>query len=130
MAAGKALRLGTSKSSRTPLHLANRYQSFLPQHLHTFRAVGTSWQGKGKVDKRSIAIGVEQGLASMSGDQTAAINWLLRDIQSRHSLASTQIIQAADLGIGESMPNWDMLAQSSATQRVQGASSANDKMTR
>ncbi len=74
------------------------------------RAAGrASWQGKGKVDKRSIAIGVEHGLASMSDEQTAAISWLLRDIQSRYSLTSAQIIQAADLGIGESMPSWAML---------------------
>jgi len=67
------------------------------------------WQGQGKVDKRGVAIGVEHGLATMSNEQAAAINWLLRDIQSRYGLASTQIIQAADLGIGESMPSWDLL---------------------
>ena len=38
-----------------------------------------------------------------------ALSWLLSDLRSRHSLASEQIIQAADLGIGESMPSWDML---------------------
>ena len=43
-------------------------------------------------------------------EQTAALSWLLRDIQSRHGIASTQIIQAADLGIGENMPSWDALA--------------------
>jgi N-acetyl-anhydromuramyl-L-alanine amidase AmpD len=75
------------------------------------RAAGRAhWQGQGKVDKRSIAIGVEHGLASLSDEQAAALSWLLRDIQSRHGIASTQIIQAADLGIGESMPSWDLLA--------------------
>ena len=34
---------------------------------------------------------------------------VLADLRSRHSLASEQIIQAADLGGGESMPGWDML---------------------
>jgi hypothetical protein len=68
------------------------------------------WQGQGKVDKRSIAIGVEHGLADLSDEQAAALSWLLRDIQSRHGLASAQIIQAAELGIGESMPSWDLLA--------------------
>jgi len=68
------------------------------------------WEGKGKIDKRSIAIGVEQGLSQLSDAQIAALSWLLRDIQSRHSLASEQIIQAADLGIGENMPSWDALA--------------------
>jgi N-acetylmuramoyl-L-alanine amidase len=75
------------------------------------RAAGRArWEGKGKIDKRSIAVGVEQGLASMSDEQAAALSWLLRDIQSRHGLASAQIIQAADLGIGEHMPSWDRLA--------------------
>ncbi|MEO7909122.1 MAG: N-acetylmuramoyl-L-alanine amidase [Roseiflexaceae bacterium] len=68
------------------------------------------WHGEGKIDKRSIAIGVEQGLSNLSDQQIAALSWLLRDIQSRHSLAATQIIQAADLGIGEGMPSWDALA--------------------
>ena len=67
-------------------------------------------EGKGKIDKRSIAIGVEQGVSRLSDAQVAAISWLLRDIQSRHSLASAQIIQAADLAIGERMPSWDELA--------------------
>ncbi len=74
------------------------------------RAAGRArFQGQGKVDKRSITIGVEQGLALLSNEQAAAISWLLRDIQSRHSLASEQIIQAADLGVGERMPSWDLL---------------------
>jgi N-acetyl-anhydromuramyl-L-alanine amidase AmpD len=75
------------------------------------RAAGRArWQGEGNIDKRSIAIGVEQGLSRISDAQTAALSWLMRDIQSRHGLASAQIIQAADLGIGEHMPSWDMLA--------------------
>jgi hypothetical protein len=71
------------------------------------RAAGRAqWQGQGNIDKRSIAIGVEHGLANLSDEQAAALGWLLRDIQSRHGLASGQIIQAADLGMGESMPSW------------------------
>jgi len=74
------------------------------------RAAGRArWQAQGKVDKRSIAIGVEQGLSTMSDEQIVTISWLLRDIQSRHGIVSTQIIQAADLGIGDRMPSWDML---------------------
>jgi hypothetical protein len=74
------------------------------------RAAGRAkWQGKGQVNKRSIAIGVEQGLAHMSDEQTAALSWLLHDIQSRRGIAPTQIIQAADLRIGERMPSWDLL---------------------
>lgn len=77
----------------------------------TARVAGRArWEGKGKIDKRSIAIGVEQGLSQLSDAQIAALSWLLRDIQSRHNLASAQIIQAADLGIGEHMPSWDELA--------------------
>src|SRR5262249_32702608 len=74
------------------------------------RAAGRkTWQGKGSVDKRSIAIGVEHGLANMSDEQASALAWLLHDLRSRHNLAGEQIIQAADIGIGERMPSWDML---------------------
>jgi len=74
------------------------------------RAAGrATWQGKGKVDKRSIAIGVENGLAPISDEQAAALRWLLSDLGSRHNLSSEQIIQAADLGKGQRMPSWDML---------------------
>jgi N-acetyl-anhydromuramyl-L-alanine amidase AmpD len=74
------------------------------------RAAGrAAWQGQGKLDKRSIAIGVENGLAHMSDEQAAALRWLLDDLRSRHHLSSEQIIQAADLGIGERMASWGQL---------------------
>jgi len=74
------------------------------------RAAGRArWEGRDKIDKRSIMIGVEQGLSRISDAQIAALTWLLRDIQSRNGLAAQQIIQAADIGIGERMPSWDAL---------------------
>jgi N-acetylmuramoyl-L-alanine amidase len=72
-------------------------------------AGGASWQGRGGVDQRSVAIGVEHGLARLSDEQAAALSWLLRDLQGRYSLAGEQIIQAAELGIGERMPSWEQV---------------------
>jgi N-acetyl-anhydromuramyl-L-alanine amidase AmpD len=72
-------------------------------------AGGASWQGQGEVDQRSIAIGVEHGLARLSDEQAAALSWLLRDLQGRYNLAGEQIIQAAELGIGERMPSWEQV---------------------
>ncbi|HEU5100830.1 MAG TPA: N-acetylmuramoyl-L-alanine amidase [Roseiflexaceae bacterium] len=74
------------------------------------RAAGrATWQSQGKIDKRSIAIGVENGLAHMSEQQAAALRWLLEDLRGRHNLSSSQIVQAAEFGVGESMPSWDQL---------------------
>lgn len=74
------------------------------------RAAGRApCKAKAKSTNARFAIGVEHGLASLSDEQVAALSWLLRDIQSRHGLASAQIIQAADLRIGENMPSWDTL---------------------
>jgi hypothetical protein len=74
------------------------------------RAAGrATWQSQGKVDKRSIVIGVENGLALLSDEQAVALRWLVDDLRSRYSLAAEQIIQLADLGKGERMPSWDLL---------------------
>jgi hypothetical protein len=70
-------------------------------------AGSATWQGDGRVDQRSVAIGVEHGLALMSEGQAAALSWLLRDVQGRYKLAGGQIIQAAELGIGRNMPSWE-----------------------
>ena len=70
------------------------------------RAAGdATWQGRGDLDRRSLAIAVEGG-ARLSDDQAAALIWLLRDLMHRYNLVSDQVIQGADLGAGIVIAEW------------------------
>jgi hypothetical protein len=68
-----------------------------------------AWQGRGDGDGRSVAIGVEWGGGALGEEQARALAWLLADLRGRLGLARGQVIQGADLGIGERLPGWDGL---------------------
>jgi N-acetyl-anhydromuramyl-L-alanine amidase AmpD len=73
------------------------------------RAAGdAAWQGRGDVDARSVAIGVEWG-GALGEAQATALAWLLSDLRERYSLVRGQFIQGADLGAGERLPDWEQL---------------------
>jgi N-acetyl-anhydromuramyl-L-alanine amidase AmpD len=74
------------------------------------RAAGdAAWQGRGEVDARSVAVGVEWGGSALSDAQAGALAWLLADVRARYGLAPGQLIQGVDLGAGERLPGWDDL---------------------
>ena len=67
-----------------------------------------SWQGQGNIDARSLAVAVESAAGSvLSEEQATALNWLLRDLMSRHNLVRGQIIQGLDLGVSAAIEGWD-----------------------
>ena len=67
-----------------------------------------SWQGQGNIDVRSLAVAVESAAGSvLSEEQATALNWLLRDLMSRHNLVRGQIIQGLDLGVSAAIEGWD-----------------------
>ena len=71
---------------------------------------GAAWRGRGDIDQRSVAIGVEQSGSAMDGEQAGAIGWLLRDLRGRYGLSGEQIVQGSELGAGEALPGWEQLA--------------------
>ncbi len=67
-----------------------------------------SWQGQGNIDARSLAVAVESAAGSvLSEEQATALNWLLRDLMSRHNLVRGQVIQGLDLGVSAAIEGWD-----------------------
>ncbi|HET9221751.1 MAG TPA: N-acetylmuramoyl-L-alanine amidase, partial [Roseiflexaceae bacterium] len=67
-----------------------------------------TWQGQGNIDARSVAIALEAAAGTtLSEEQAAALEWLLRDLLSRHNLVRGQVIQGSDLGVSVAIEGWE-----------------------
>ena len=64
----------------------------------------------GDLDRRSLAIGAES-LGDLGDEQARALAWLLSDLRARYGLARDQIMQGADVGVGDRLDGWDALLE-------------------